>query len=251
MVSTTIPATTQSDSTVSLPSAEARRERRFFAGMAVAYALTVLAGFSRSYYLNGFAGEPFELSPLLHWHGAAYTAWMVLLVVQTFLVAARRTDLHRRLGVAGAALAVVMIALGSGVAITRTASGAIADHGAPSLVFLAVPLFGMVVFAALVGAALVLRRRSAFHKRLMLLATLELVTAAVSRLPFVEDWGPVGFFGVTDLFIVAIAAYDFATARRIHPATLWGGLAFVASQPLRLAIGGSPPWLAFAAWLTS
>jgi hypothetical protein len=232
-------------------SEEARRERRFFAGMAVAFALTVLAGFSRSYYFNGFAGERFELSPLLHWHGAAYTAWILLLVVQTLLVAAQRTDLHRRLGVAGAVLAVVMIGLGTAVAITRTASGAIADAGVPPLVFLAVPLFGMVVFASLVGAALLLRRRSVFHKRLMLLATLELVTAAVSRLPFVENWGPVGFFGVTDLFIVVIAVYDYATTRRINPATVWGGLVLVASQPLRLAIGASPPWLAFAAWLTS
>lgn len=251
MASTAASVTTQSGAPPAVLSAEARREHRFFAGMAVAFALTVLAGFSRSYYFNGFAGERFELSPLLHWHGAAYTAWTLLLVVQTLLVAGRRTDLHRRLGVAGAMLAVVMVVLGSAVAITRTASGAIADAGVPPLVFLAVPLFGMFVFAGFVGTALVLRRRSAFHKRLMLLATLELVTAAVSRLPFVEDWGPVGFFGVTDLFIVAIALYDFATARRIHPATLWGGLAFVASQPLRLVIGGSSAWLAFAAWLTS
>lgn len=251
MASTATSVTTQSSAPALVPSAEARRERRFFAGMAVAFALTVLAGFSRSYYFNGAAGERFELSPLLHWHGAVYTAWMLLLVVQTLLVAARRTDLHRRLGVAGVALAGGMIALGSAVAITRTASGAIADQGVPPLLFLAVPLFGMVVFGALVGAAVVLRRRSAFHKRLMLLATLELVTAAVSRLPYVEDWGPAGFFGVTDLFVVAIAAYDYATAKRIHPATLWGGLVLVASQPLRLAIGGSPPWLAFAAWLTS
>jgi len=251
MVSTATSITAQSGASSLAPSAEARRERRFFAGLAVAFALTVLAGFSRSYYFNGFAGERFELSPLLKWHGAVYTAWMLLLVVQTLLVAARRTDLHRRLGVAGAVLAAVMITLGTAVAITRTASGAIADAGVPPLVFLAVPLFGMVVFAVLVGAALVLRRRSAFHKRLMMLATLELVTAAVSRLPFVEDWGPVGFFGVTDLFIVAIGAYDFVTLRRIHPSTLWGGLALAASQPLRLAIGGSPPWLAFAAWLTS
>jgi hypothetical protein len=251
MTSTATSVTARSRAPASAPSAEARRERQFFAGLAVVFALTVAIGFSRSYYFNGFAGERFELSPLLNWHGAVYTAWMVLLVVQALLVAARRTDLHRRLGVAGAVLAAIMIALGTAVAITRTASGAIADSGVPPLVFLAVPLFGMVVFAALVGAALVLRRRSAFHKRLMMLATLELVTAAVSRLPFVEDWGPVGFFGVTDLFIVAIGGYDFVTLRRIHPATLWGGLALAASQPLRLAIGGSPPWLAFAAWLTS
>ena len=228
-----------------------RSERRFFGGMAVAFGLVVIAGFSRSYYFNSYAVEPFELSPLLHWHGAVYTAWMLLLVTQTTLIAAQRTHLHRQLGVAGAVLAVAMIGLGAAVAVSRTASGAIADQGVPPLLFLAVPLLGMVVFATLVGAALHQRRRSAAHKRLMLLATLELVTAAVSRLPLVEDWGPVGFFGVTDLFVVAIVVYDLVTLRRVHAATLWGGLIFVVSQPLRLVIGGTPTWLAFAAWLTA
>lgn len=66
-----------------------------------------------------------------------------------------------------------------------------------------------------------------------------------------QTWGPAGFFGVGDLFVVAIVVYDLVTTRRIHGATLWGGLALVLSQPLRLLIGGSSPWLAFAGWLTS
>jgi hypothetical protein len=229
----------------------ARSERRFFSGMAVALALTVLAGFSRTYYFNGYAAQPFELSPLLHWHGATYTAWMLLLVTQTTLVATQRTHVHRRLGVAGGVLAVAMIGLGIAVAVSRTANGTIADQGVPPLVFLVVPVLGMVVFAILLGAAMYQRRHAAAHKRLMLLATLELVTAAVSRLPMVDNWGPVGFFGVTDLFVLAIVAYDLATLRRVHPATFWGGLFLVISQPLRLVIGGTSAWLAFAAWLTT
>jgi hypothetical protein len=110
----------------------------------------------------------------------------------------------------------------------------------------------MVVFAALVAAALYYRKRSpAAHKRLMLIATLELVTAGVSRLPVVAEWGPLGFFAVTDVFILAIVAYDIVALRRPHAATLWGGAIFIASQPLRLALGGSPLWLSFAGWLTS
>jgi hypothetical protein len=229
-----------------------RRERLFFGGMAIACTLTVLAGFSRSYYFNAWVESPFELTPLLHWHGAVFTAWMLLLVTQTSLVAANRRDLHRRLGMVGVALGLAMIVLGPVVAVTRTASGHIADLGPPPLVFLAVPLVGMVVFAALFAAALYFRRHDlAAHKRLMLLATLELVTASVSRLPLVDQWGPLGFFGVTNLFVIAIVAYDLMSRKRLHAATLWGGLFLVASQPLRLMIGGSAVWIAFAEWLTS
>jgi hypothetical protein len=67
----------------------------------------------------------------------------------------------------------------------------------------------------------------------------------------VRQVGPPAFFGLTDLFIVAMLVYDLATRRKVHPATIWGGLVVVASQPLRLMISGTPAWLAFAGWLTS
>jgi hypothetical protein len=127
---------------------------------------------------------------LLHWHGAAFSAWMLLLVAETMLVATGRVATHRVLGIVGACLTVLMVVLGIAVAIARTADGTIADHGAPPLVFLSVPLFGMVGFGGLVGAALLLRHRSQTHKRLMLLATVELAAAGAARLPVVETWGP-------------------------------------------------------------
>ena len=229
----------------------AAREHVFFGGMAVLLAATVLAGFSRTYYFNELATVPFPLSPLLHWHGAVYSAWMLLLVLQTSLIASGRARWHGRLGIAGCGVAAAMIALGTLVAVTRTASGLTLDRGVPPLVFLAVPLIGMLVFALLVGAAVLLRGHAGAHKRLMLLATFEIVTAAVARLPFVEDWGPVGFFGVTDVLVLAMIAYDLTALKRVHSATIWGGLLFVASQPLRLLVGGSSAWLTFASWLIS
>jgi hypothetical protein len=241
-----------SPSTATATSLAQRRERWFFGGMAVVLSATVFAGFAPTYYLNPLAERPFALTPLLHLHGAAFSAWMILLIVQTSLIAADARRVHMRLGLFGAILAAFMTVVGPIVAVQRTATGTIADLGAPPLVFLAVPVLGMVVFAALVAAALYYRRRSPdAHKRLMLLATLELVTAGVSRLPVVSDWGPLGFFAVTDVFVVAIAAYDVVVLRRPHAATLWGGALFIASQPARLMIGGSPVWLSFAAWLTS
>jgi hypothetical protein len=218
--------------------------------MAVAMAVTVFAGFSRSYFLKAHFGTP-ELSLLLHVHGLVFTSWVLLFLSQTTLVAAGRTDVHRRLGVAGAVLATLVLILGTTTAILRVKGGAAPIPGVSPLSFLAVPLFDMVVFALLIGTGLYFRRRLETHKRLMTLATISLLSAPIARLPFgVLKAGPPAFFGLTDLFIVALLVYDLATRKKVHPATIWGGLLIVASQPLRLMISGTPGWLAFAGWLT-
>lgn len=226
-----------------------RRERLFYVGMAVAIVATAFAGFARTYYLRWHYDAP-PLMPLLHLHGLVFTSWLLLLLAQTSLVAANRVDLHRRLGVAGAALAALMVVVGTVTAVTRAGQGA-APTGVPPLVFLAIPLGDMVMFAGLAGAGLWFRRRPDLHKRLMLLATTALMAAPIARLPFgVLQAGPPAFFGLADLFLVALIAYDLVTRRRVHRATLVGGLALVLSQPLRLMLSGTGAWLAFAAWLT-
>jgi hypothetical protein len=226
------------------------RTRRFYVGVAVAIAITVFAGFSRSYFLKAYYGTP-ELSLLLHVHGFVFTSWVLLFLAQTTLVAADRTDLHRKLGVGGALLAALVLIVGTTTAILRVKGGSAPIPGVPPLAFLAVPLFDMVVFAILIGTGLSLRGNPDTHKRLMTLATISLMSAPIARLPFgLLRAGPPAFFGLTDLFIVAMLVHDLATRRRIHPATIWGGLLIVASQPLRLMISGTSAWMAFAGWLT-
>ena len=227
-----------------------RRERLFYLGMALAILITVFAGFSRTYFLKAQFGSP-PLSLLLHLHGLVFTSWILLFLTQTTLVATRRVNLHRRLGALGAVLAALVLILGTATAIIRAKQGA-APIGVPPLAFLAIPLTDMLVFAGLVGAAFYYRHRADVHKRLMTLATIALLAAPIARLPFafMRNGGPPAFFGVADLFIVACVVYDLVTRRRIHPATIWGGLVIVASQPLRLMLSGTPGWLAFAAWLT-
>jgi hypothetical protein len=85
----------------------------------------------------------------------------------------------------------------------------------------------------------------------MMLATISILAAAIARLPFaVMQAGPPVFFGLTDVFVVACVVYDLVTLKRIHRATALAGLFIVASQPLRLMLGGTHAWLSFAAWLT-
>ena len=223
----------------------------FFTGMALAVVATVAAGFAPTYYLKPLVTSP-ALPPLIHLHGALFTAWVLLFLAQTSLVAAKRTDLHKRLGIGGAVLATAMVVSGTVVAIasaraSRPALGALA--GAPPLFVLVIPLASVVVFTILVGLGLYYRRRAETHKRLMLLATIALLPPALGRIQVLNAVGPQAFFGITVLFIVVVVAYDYWTRRRVHAVSLWGGLLLALSFPARIALGHTGAWLTFARWL--
>ena len=240
--------------TMTTPTANAERlsERRFFTGMALAILAVVFVGFSRGFYLRMlFPDHPAPAEPFFAVHGIVYSAWIILLLAQVRLVAHGRLDLHRRIGTFGAALAVVMVVLGTiGALIAARRPGGFVGVPLPPLQFLAIPMFEMVLFPAFVAIGLAKRRDPQAHKRWMMLATLGILTAAVARIPIVDRLGPPAFFAGVDLFIVALAVWDFRTRGRLHPATLWGGLVLMASQPLRLVVSGTDGWLAFAKWAT-
>ena len=228
----------------------AASDRRFFLPVAIAIALVVFLGFAPTYYLRGrFHSEP--LPAVFAIHGAVFSAWVVLFVVQAALVSARRTALHRKLGLLGAVLAPLMLVVGYQAAVAAARRGSVVPGLPPPLVFLAVPLFDLVVFAPLVGIALWRRRDAATHKRLMLVAMLAITTAATARLPGMLALGPPAWFGLTCLFLVAGMAWDKWARGRVHRAYVWGGLFLVLSVPLRFAVAGTDAWLKLAGWMTS
>ena len=230
-------------------------DRVFYSSLAIAMALIVFVGFAPTYYLRAFHAAPVTvsgaatLSPLAHLHGALFSVWVLLFVTQTALIANHRIRIHQRLGVAGAVVATAMVVVGFRTAIASAARGG-APPGADPLVFLAVPLFDMVLFAMFVGTALWYRRNKEAHKRLMLLAYISIITAAVARLPGVLPYGPLVFFGLTFILLLVGVIYDLASRRRIHRAYVWGGALLVASVPVRLMIAGTDAWMRIAQFLT-
>ena len=234
-----------------IPLGRAPGERSVYTWAAVVALLFVFAGFAPTFYLKGVYGAP-ELTTLKLVHGLVMTAWFTLFLVQARLVATGRTAVHRQLGALGILVALLVVALGITTGIASARSGA-APIGVPPLIFLVFPIGEMFIFAGLVTAAIVLRKRSAYHKRLMLLGTLAILTPAMARLPleFVRAGGPPAFFGLTDLLILACIAYDTARNRRLHPAFA-AGLAFIiAGQIGRLLLSQTPQWMTFAKWLVS
>lgn len=229
-------------------------DRMFYSGMAIAMALTAFIGFAPTFYLRFYFHAPTisgarSLTPLAQLHGAVFTTWLLLFIVQTALVAQHKVAMHRRLGIVGVLLAAVMTVLGVSTAIKAAARGS-APPGADSLAFLAIPMFDMLLFSTLVASAFFLRRNREAHKRLMLLAYISIIVAAVARLPGVFPLGPLGFFGLGYIFLLLAVIYDLGSRHRVHRAYIWGGAWMVVSVPLRLALSGTETWRAIAQFLT-
>jgi hypothetical protein len=219
--------------------------------MSMVIAVIVFAGFSRTWFLRPYFSQVQPLIPLLILHGVVFTSWIALLVTQTALVATKRVRTHMRVGIAGGVLACAMIIIGTLTAIIR-AKVPSPVPGVNPLSFLTIPLGDMLVFGILIASAFYFRRKVDIHKRLMLLATIGILPAAVARLPFafIVKYGPLAFFGLADLLIIPCLIYDTISRGRPHRATVLAGSLIVISQPLRLMIGGTHAWIVFATWLT-
>ena len=239
--------------TVSYQPTGIKSERRFYLGMGFATLAVVAIGFTPSFYLRGVVPpyEPFlPLTPLVILHGSLFSAWILFFLSQVSLVSAGRLDLHRRLGVVGALLAGAMIFVG----ILTGLYGAIRHSGppiVPPLSWLAVPLFDIALFTGMVSAALYNRAKPQTHKRLMLLTTTGVVSAAVGRLPLFMIPFPIVILIAQGLLLTPLIVWDIKTRGRLHPATIGGGVAIFGSWLLRIAVWQTAPWLAFAAWATS
>ncbi|HKS55066.1 MAG TPA: hypothetical protein VJS12_07260 [Steroidobacteraceae bacterium] len=229
-------------------------DRRFFTWMAVAMAAMTFAGFARTYFLAGINDGPRPvLTPIVHLHGALATAWILLLIVQTRLIAYGRRDIHRLLGFAGTAIGAGVVAVGLYVAThshrrvhTPLTAGTMADP----YVFLAMPFFSAGLFALFVTLAVLNRKRSDAHKRYIMLGTLSMIVPALARITTQATegavMGVVGAMVLVNVFLVAMVIHDFYTRGKLHPVTLWGGAITVLSEPLRFWIGYSAPFQAFA-----
>ena len=229
-------------------------DRRFFSWMSAAMAAVVFAGFARTYFLAAFNDGPRPvLTPTVHLHGALSTAWILLLIVQTRLIAYGRRDIHKLTGFAGVAIGLAVLVTGLYVAIhseRRVHTAATADTPADPYVFLAMPFFSVGLFALFATLGILNRQRSEAHKRYMMLATISMIVPAMARIVSQSTHGAVpgvvGAMVIVNVFLIAMVVHDFYARGRLHPVTLWGGAITLLSEPLRFAIGYSAPFQAFA-----
>lgn len=227
------------------------RERRFYLFVTTLTAAIVFLGFARTFYLNGFFAK-LHLPSLFIIHGVVFSSWVVLLVTQSALVSAKKIRIHQKLGYISIALVVAMFVLGWIMSVQAAQRGFTPPGGPPPLAFLAFQLFGLFAFAGLVAAAYLLRNRPEAHKRLMVGATILLLTPAVARIFLIFSTKMVlpKSLGLQLMLLLTCMAYDIFTRKRVHIAYLWSTAAFFAFVFLAIFGGTTRPWLAIARWIT-
>ena len=228
------------------------REKRIYLIAAILFPLIILIGFGRTYYLKELFNAPPLASYLVHIHGLIMTAWVGLFFTQIFLIRSKNIRLHQTLGFAGIGLGLLVVVSGFFTAIAAAKNGAFSfPPDIPRLSFLAVPMFDLVTFVLLFGAAIYYRKQAANHKRLMLLTAISLLPPAVARIPIdgILQLGPLFFFGVPTAIAIIALIHDSWRNQKLNRAFLIATIVLIASYPLRIVVSGTDSWLAFAAWL--
>ena len=220
-------------------------ERGFYLGATLVFLALVAWVFARTYYFKLWFGTP-ALPVLLHVHGAVMSGWVALLAAQSGLIAAHRVQWHRRLGVVGACWAVLVVVMGSVTTVHAAAREVAAGkESAPILVMImGLEVLQMLFFGTFVTLAIVWRRRTDVHKRLMLMTIACMLPSVLSRLPVPFMSNGVILLGL-DAFVVACIAIDALRNGRIHPALAWAGGAFVVAFQIAFFAFQTPAFIGF------
>lgn len=229
------------------------RDRNFFLGFLLVAWTGVILGFAPPSWAR-FHGEADYAAPLiLQLHAGLYTLWMVLLTAQIVLIRTGRQAIHRRLGLSAAAMIPAMVF--TGFFAEAYSQRYYLGHPPDSQAFFIIPIFYVAAFGAISTAALLNRRDSAVHKRLIYMATTIIVGAAWTRTIGRPLTGVVGdgFFGMightftsTNLLLAALLVFDWRTRGRPHPVALIVIPAIVACEFLVSWIYHAPQWLPVA-----
>jgi hypothetical protein len=226
-------------------------DRGLFLTAAIGFPLLVLIGYFKSYYFSAFFTDaPPLANTLVHAHGITMTAWVIYFIVQFALIRTKNIKLHMSMGLAGIALAALVVVVGMATAydaqlVRHAAPPGINPHG-----FFLLPVSDMTLFVLFFAGAIYYRKRPAEHKSLMLLTAINFLPAALFRIPlFAPENQALFAFGVPALMAVACLAWSTAKHRKLNKIFAAGVLLIAAMVPTRFVVAESQAWLQFVAWL--
>jgi hypothetical protein len=222
--------------------------RYFYFLMSLLVAAIVIYGFSHTVNQNLIQAHPAR--PWLLWvHATLFSGWVAFFILQTSLVRTRNVSIHRRLGWLGGGLAVAMTVVGIATAIVMRRFDMRflpADVAGPAA-FLIVPFFDITGFTVFFWLAVRWRRKPELHRRLMLIATCVLTSAAWGRMPN-PTFGYVWFYSGVDGLILLGVLRDLVVMKKVHRVYWYALPVLVVAQVfvMRTLLGLAPWWVRIA-----
>ena len=221
-----------------------RKLHAYFIAFALVFALFVITGFSRTFFIP-LARGTFSRPLIVPIHGALFFTWTVILLLQAILAATKQLRLHRAIGSFAGWLIVPMLLMGTLVAVRGTLRDFHTGQGDAALSFFYGELADLTMFGLLAGSAMVLRNRPDFHKRLVVLGSLGLLGAATIRIPEIRASANYILLG----FIASVATYDLISRRAVHLATVIGAVVLLTLAPTEELIGNAHAWISASHYL--
>lgn len=227
------------------------RATLFYLGFGLLGLVVVALGFSTTYILP-MARRTFSAPWFVHVHGASALCWLLLFVSQATLVRRGRTALHRRLGQAALPLALLVWASGIATAIWA-AHRDISAQGTAATSSLGGTVSGLSLYLMLVVASFATRRKPDWHKRLAMLATIQVLWPAFFRLRHLLPAVP--YPEVSFAFVMAYSPILVAALRdrwrygKIHRVWLVVGPALVIEQAIEFVFFDQGLQRGFGQWI--
>jgi hypothetical protein len=221
------------------PLAPLAGDERFFLRGAIVMAITIVSAFSFQYLM----GRSTFGSPLrVHVHAFFFMGWVAIYLLQNIFVATDRMYLHRRLGWIAAFWIIPMVFMGCFVTVAMVRNGTVPFFFRP-LQFLIFDPLTVFTFAGLTTAAVVMRRRTEWHRRLHFCGMAMLLAPAFGRLlplPLLQPWAWEASFAASLAFPIVAASLDGRRKGRVHPAWYCGIAVSLVAFVLIEAITYSP-----------
>lgn len=214
-------------------------DKYFYFGMSLLVPIVVAYGFSHTIDQNLIHATPAR--PWILWtHGIVMTAWLAFFIFQSALVRTHNVKIHRRTGWFGAGLGAVVPVVGIATAVVMDRFLVYRLHVPHEEWFFSIQLWDMISFAACFWLAVYWRRKPEFHRRLILIATCALTSAAFGRMPWLNHhW----FYAGVDTLILLGVARDLILNRRIHVVYRYALPVFVLGQTCAVSL-----WLLHPGW---
>jgi hypothetical protein len=168
--------------------------------------------------------------------------WVAIYLTQNLLIGSSRVDLHRKLGWIAVGWIFPMVLLGCLVTLAVLRRGDVLFFFRP-LQFLVFDPMTLFFFAGLTLAAVAMRRKTDWHRRLHFCGMSLLTMPAFGRLlplPFLVPWAWEAAFAASMLFPIAGVIADLRRSGRVHPAWRVGVGAMLGCFILTEAITYSP-----------